>query len=189
MDKKQKAVGFNKSKAKAKARWTSIVSTLVLVVALLSVVGVLAGKNGKALTGSAGPLVKVELSGVVDRDGEKVSLEQAKVVKPNEILHWSVVSKNEGDAEAKEYQAVGKIPVGTVYVTGSEKAEDSALVKFSIDGGSSFAEKPMIEEKQADGSGKRVPAPVESYTQVRFEWTRPLGPNEERVASYKVRVK
>jgi hypothetical protein len=189
MDKKQKTVGFNKSKVKAKVRWTSIVSTLVLTVALLGVVGVLAGKNGNAVTGSAGPLVKIELSGVVDRDGEKVSLEQAKVVKPKEILHWSIVSKNEGDAEAKEYRAVGNIPVGTSYVPGSENAEDSALVKFSIDGGSSFSEKPMIEEKQADGSVKKVPAPADMFTQVRFEWAKPLGSNEERVASYKVRVK
>ncbi len=187
MDKKQKKVGFNKSNARA--RWTSIVSTLVLTVALLGVVGVLAGKDGKSSAGSAGPLVKVNLSGVVDRGGEKMSLEQAKVVKPNEILKWSIVSKNEGNGEAKDYKAVGKIPQGTVYVAGSEDAEDSALVKFSIDGGKSFSKKPMIEEKQADGSMKMVPAPVDMYTEVRFEWAKPLSSNEERVASYKVRVK
>ena len=183
---KQKKSKFNKTKSGK--QFSTLVITIVLAVVFLGTVGVLAGKNGKFSNG-AGPLVKVNLVGSVERNGEKVSLEEAKVVKPDEVLHWTIASKNEGNGEAKDYKAVGKISQGSVYIPGSAKAEDSAVVKFSIDGGNEFSEKPLIKEKQADGSVKQVPAPVEMFTNVRFEWSNPINSNEERLASYDVRVK
>ena len=47
----------------------------------------------------------------------------------------------------------------------------------------------MIDEKQADGTIKKVAAPVSMYTQVRFEWADPLAAGGKMVASYQVRVK
>jgi hypothetical protein len=47
----------------------------------------------------------------------------------------------------------------------------------------------MIEEKQADGSMKRVPAPASMYTEIRYEWADPLAQGGKLSASYKVRVK
>jgi len=47
----------------------------------------------------------------------------------------------------------------------------------------------MIEEKQADGSVKRVPAPVSMYTEIRYEWSDPLAQGGKLSLSYKVRVK
>jgi hypothetical protein len=47
----------------------------------------------------------------------------------------------------------------------------------------------MIEEKQADGTVKQVPAPVSMYTQVRYEWSDPLASGGKVQAAYKVRVK
>jgi hypothetical protein len=47
----------------------------------------------------------------------------------------------------------------------------------------------MVEEKQADGSVKQVPAPVSMYTQVRYEWSDALAGGGKLNASYKVRVK
>ncbi|MGI8669009.1 MAG: hypothetical protein ACR2J3_04075 [Aridibacter sp.] len=183
---KQKKSSFSKNKTGK--QFSTLVITIVLAVVFLGTVGVLAGKNGKFAAG-AGPLVKVNLVGSVERNGEKMTLEEAKVVKPNEILHWTIASKNEGDGEARQYKAVGKISQGTVYVMGSAKADGSAVAKFSIDGGNEFSEKPLTEEKQADGSVKQVPAPVEMFTDVRFEWANPINSNEERNASYDVRVK
>ena len=66
---------------------------------------------------------------------------------------------------------------------------DAAVVTFSLDGGKTFSKQPMIEEKQADGSVKQVPAPVDMYTQVRFEAERPLNAGEKFDAFYSVRVK
>ena len=73
-------------------------------------------------------------------------------------------------------------------MTDSAKAE-GAQTFYSIDGGKSFSAQPMIEEKQADGSVKRVPAPVSMYTEIRYEWSDPLAQGGKLSASYKVRVK
>jgi hypothetical protein len=62
-------------------------------------------------------------------------------------------------------------------------------VTYSIDGGKSFAAQPVIEEKQADGTKKTIPAPASMYTQVRYDWNDPLAAGATLSASYKVRVK
>lgn len=168
--------------------WKNTAAMIALSVALFGVIGVFAAKNGKAVS-STGPLVKINLTGEITRAGEKIPLKEAQTVKPAEILHWTIRSKNEGTGEASEYKAVGKIPAGTVYIAGSAAGEKSPLVKFSIDGGRNFSEKPVLREKQPDGSVKEIPAPVEKFTDVRFEWSNPLAPGEKRDASYRVLVK
>ena len=108
--------------------------------------------------------------------------------KPGEILDWTMTSENQGTGPALEYKTVGHIPRGTEFVPGSPKG-DGAKTVFSIDGGKSFSPQPMIEEKQADGSSKLVPAPASSYTQLRYEWSIPLEPGQKISATYQVRVK
>jgi hypothetical protein len=86
------------------------------------------------------------------------------------------------------YKAVGHIPHGTEFVAGSAKADGASAV-YSIDGGKSYSAQPTIEQKQADGSVKRVPAPLAMYTDIRYEWADPLAQGGKLSASYKVRVK
>jgi len=62
-------------------------------------------------------------------------------------------------------------------------------VTYSIDNGKSFSAQPTIEEKQPDGSTKKVPAPATMYTQLRYEWADPLVQGGKVSASYKVRLK
>jgi uncharacterized repeat protein (TIGR01451 family) len=134
------------------------------------------------------PEVKVELSGSVLRDSNRVSLEKSTVVNPGEVLDWIMSSENNGTAPALNYKAVGHVPRGTEFVAGSAKADGAAAI-YSIDGGKSYSAQPMIEEKQADGSVKRVPAPTSMYTDIRYEWADPLAQGGKLSASYKVRVK
>jgi len=134
------------------------------------------------------PEVKVQLTAMVERDSALVPLEKAAAVKPGEILDWTIASENSGNAAALAYKAVGHIPHGTEFVAGSAKA-DGAKAVYSIDNGKSFSEKPMIDEKQPDGTVKRVTAPLAMYTDVRYEWSDPLAQNGKLSASYKVRVK
>lgn len=140
------------------------------------------------LSNAARPEVKMQLSGSVERDSALVPLDKSTVVNPGEILDWTIVSENSGNAAALGYKAVGHIPQGTSFVSDSAKA-DGAKTFYSIDGGKSFSAQPMIEEKQADGSVKRVPAPVAMYTEIRYEWSDPLAQGGKLSASYKVRVK
>ena len=134
------------------------------------------------------PAVKVMLSGMVERDDAKVPVEKAALVKSGEILDWTITSVNEGNAPANEYQAIGKIPAGTQFVAGSANADGSAAVTFSIDNGKSFSSSPTVDERQADGSVKKVPAPVSMYNQVRYAWSAPLNEGDKLNASYKVRL-
>jgi uncharacterized repeat protein (TIGR01451 family) len=134
------------------------------------------------------PSVKVMLSGVVERDDTKVPVEKASLVKSGETLGWTITSVNEGNAPASDYKAVGKIPAGTQFVAGSANAERSAAIVFSIDNGKSFSSAPTVDERQADGSVKRVPAPVSMYNQIRYEWSAPLNEGDKLNASYKVRL-
>jgi uncharacterized repeat protein (TIGR01451 family) len=139
------------------------------------------------LSNAARPEVKMQLSASVERDSALVPLDKSTVVKPGEILEWTIVSENSGNAAALGYKAVGHIPQGTSFVSDSAKA-DGAKTFYSIDG-KSFSAQPMIEEKQADGSVKRVPAPVAMYTEIRYEWSDPLAQGGKLSASYRVRVK
>jgi uncharacterized repeat protein (TIGR01451 family) len=140
------------------------------------------------LSNAARPEVKMQLSGSVQRDSALVPLDKSTVVKPGEILEWTIVSENSGNAAALGYKAVGHIPPGTSFVADSARA-NGAKTFYSIDSGKSFSAQPMIEEKQADGSVKRVPAPISMYTDIRYEWSDPLAQGGKLTASYRVRVK
>ena len=135
------------------------------------------------------PEIKVTLSGSVARGQELVALDKAGPVHPGDVLDWKITSANEGDGAARQYKTVGHVPQGTSFVAGSATAEYGAQVSYSIDGGKSFAAQPTVEEKQADGTVKRVPAPVSMYTEVRYEWADPLAAGATLNAGYKVRVK
>lgn len=161
---------------------------LALCVVALIGGGALAQRQLKA-AGSGRPEIKVELQGSVERGGASLGLDKVENVKPGEILDWQIVSSNDGTGAARDYKAVGHIPTGTVLVAGSAAGEGGSNVTYSIDGGKTFATQPVIEERQADGTVKRVPAPVSMYTEVRYEWSDALAAGGKLSASYKVRVK
>lgn len=161
----------------------------LILVALGGVGAAFAKKHLTSASVAARPEVKVALSGTVARGEETLSLEKVESVKPGEILQWNIISVNEGSGAAREYKAVGHIPEGTTFVAGSATSEVGSTVTYSIDGGKSFSTQPIIEERQADGSVKRVSAPVSMYTDVRYEWKEELSAGERLNASYKVRVK
>ena len=161
---------------------------LALVVVALVAGGALAQRQLKA-TGGGRPEVKVELSGSVERGGSRLPLDKVENVKPGEILDWQIVSSNDGAGAARDYKAVGHIPAGTTLVAGSAAGEGGSTVTYSIDGGKTYSTQPVVEERQADGTVKKVPAPVSMYTEVRYEWSDALAAGGKLSASYKVRVK
>ncbi|HKS27629.1 MAG TPA: hypothetical protein VJS44_07410 [Pyrinomonadaceae bacterium] len=166
------------------------VTAFIVTCALLIVGGAAVfAKTGAARMFISRPEIKVALSGSVHRGQEELSLEKAQAVGSGEVVSWSIVSQNAGNASALDYRTVGQIPKGTSFVEGSAKADGAAAVTYSIDGGKTFTAKPMIAEKQPDGTMKQVPAPVSMYTQVRYEWADPLAAGGKLTASYQVRVK
>ena len=172
-----------------KTKFGSFIFTAFCLLALGGV-AVFAQRHFMAAAAAVGrPEVKVELAAVVERDNGVIPVDKVKLVTQGEILDWTIKSENSGQAPALGYKAVGRIPAGTSFVAGSAKAEGSATILYSLDGGKLYSATPMIEEKQADGSFKKVAAPVNMYTNVRYEWADPLAPGGHVTASYKVRVK
>ncbi|HEV2880501.1 MAG TPA: hypothetical protein VGX24_04280 [Pyrinomonadaceae bacterium] len=173
--------------------WKKKMNAPVVAALCLLLVGTAAAFAQRQITSarkSAGqPEVKVKLAGSLKRNDESLALDKVSAVHPGEILDWTITSANEGSAPARQYKTIGQIPQGTSFVAGSAVAEYNASVSYSIDGGKNFAAQPMIEEKQADGTTKRMPAPASLYTQVRYEWSDPLAAGSTLSASYKVRVK
>ena len=165
------------------------VAAPLLALCVVVLVGGAAFAQRQLKAASGRPEVKVELAGSVERGGQTLALDKVEHVKPGEILDWQIVSSNEGTGAARDYKAVGHIPAGTVLVAGSASAESGSTVTYSIDGGKTYATQPVIEERQPDGTVKKVPAPVSMYTEVRYEWSDALAPGGKLSASYKVRVK
>lgn len=170
---------------KSKKKLT-VLSMAVLTLMVAGVAGF--AQRHFMLAKAARPEVKVQLAGAVVRDSKLMPLDKSTVVNPGEILDWTINAENSGNAAALEYKTVGHIPRGTEFVAGTAKA-DGAKAVFSIDGGKSYSPQPMIDEKQADGSIKRVPAPTSMYTEIRYEWADPFAQGGKLSASYKVRVK
>jgi len=164
-----------------------------LAIAILALSGMIAfaatnEKIGRALN-ILRPDVKVQISGVVQRADKYFSVEKVKAVNAGEILDWNIRSVNKGNAAAENYRVVGRIPEGTSFVADSAKSSQPSRVTYSIDGGKEFSLKPMMDMKQADGSVKKVPAPVSMYTHLKYEWKAPLAVDEKIDAAYRVRVK
>jgi uncharacterized repeat protein (TIGR01451 family) len=167
-----------------------LMTKLMLAIVALSGLVVFASNNqtvSRALN-IARPDVKVQISGSVQRDDKTVSFDKAESVKAGEILDWNISSVNEGTADAQNYRVVGQISKGTAFV-GTAKGDESPQITYSIDSGKTFSQLPMIDEKQPDGSIKKVVAPISLYTQVMFEWTKPLVSQAKLNATYRVRVK
>ena len=162
---------------------------LLALVAVVLVGGAAFAQRQLKSAAGGRPEVKVELTGTVERAGQRLGLDRVENVKPGEVLDWQIVSSNEGTAEARDYKAVGHIPAGTAFVAGSAAAESGSTVTYSIDGGKTYSTQPVVEERQPDGTVKRVPAPVSMYTEVRYEWADSLAAGGKLSASYKVRVK
>lgn len=142
-----------------------------------------------AAVASDRPLIRLVLAATTERNNKTIPIELAGSVSPGEVVNFTLNSVNEGLAPAREYRAVGQIPPGTTFVANSAPGDNAIQVRYSIDGGQEFSSIPMIDEKQTDGSIKKVAAPVSMYTQVRFEWADALAPGGKLVASYQVRVK
>ncbi len=162
--------------------------TLVFVLSGIVAFAAQNEKVGRALN-ILRPDIKVLISGTVERGSQTLSVEKVEAVKAGEILDWKISSVNEGNASAQNYRVVGQIPKGTVFVADSARSEANGQISYSIDGGKTFSAQPLIEEKQADGSVKRVPAPAAMFTQLRFDFANELAVKSEVNAAYRVRVK
>lgn len=142
---------------------------------------------------AARPDVKLTLQAAVERpDGtatKRVPAEQAGLIGSGETIFWTLSWENRGDAPAHGFKATSPITPGTTLVTGSIKAPEGTEATFSIDGGKTYARVPTVDERQPDGTVKKVPAAAERYDHIRFETVSPLVAGGRAHATYEVRVR
>jgi uncharacterized repeat protein (TIGR01451 family) len=169
-------------------KYMRTIPVVALTLLVLGSAAAFAQRQFMVLRAAGRPEIKVALSGVVERQSVRVPVQEAATVKSGEVMDWTITSTNDGTAAAHDYKAVGVIPPGTEFVAGSATVDGTATVTYSIDHGKSFSQRPTVDEKQPDGSVKKVAAPVSMYTQIRYEWADPLEQGAKRNATYKVRL-
>jgi uncharacterized repeat protein (TIGR01451 family) len=130
---------------------------------------------------------------VVDEKGqEKLDWEKLEgdvTVQPGDILRYSVQTANEGQVAAKNLVITQPVPDQTVYVLDSAYGNDSAQITYSIDGGETFVDKPMVEVTLPDGTVEMQPAPADAYTHVRWGFDKSLEPTVALNLNYQVTVR
>jgi uncharacterized repeat protein (TIGR01451 family) len=173
-------------------RKTAITRAIIFVFCFLMIAGgvtaLASTESGKRMLGLS-PMMKVSLTGTVERNKKLHKVGNKEVVNPGEVIKWNLSSVNEGNADAAGFRTTAKIPEGTVFVAGSATGDSSPNVSYSIDGGKTYSPQPMIEERQNDGSVKEVAAPVSMYSNIQFQWDGSLSAGNKVEAFYQVSVK
>lgn len=104
---------------------------------------------------------------VPGKDGTETFADATKA-KSGEILEYRLVYENGTAGKIGNLQATLPIPTGTVLVPASARPAGAVA---SLDG-KVFAAMPLMQDqKQPDGSVKKVPVPLEKYRSLR--WTVP----------------
>jgi uncharacterized repeat protein (TIGR01451 family) len=116
-------------------------------------------------------------------------MEEGQSVAPGDRILYTVQLLNEGDAAASSPVALGPVPPGTVFLEGTVTSGADISVDYSIDGGKTFSPKPMVVIKAADGSTRTVPAPIDRYTTIRWNWNGSLAAGTQEAVSYQVLVR
>lgn len=155
-----------------------------------------------AQTGSQ-PNVKMQMDAkkliVVEKivDGKKVkseSFEPAKEVFPGDIVQYDLTYWNEGTDSARDLKILGPIPQNTFYLADTATPLPNAEIKYSINGGKTFALPPIkykVKEKDEKGIEKEVEriATPDMYTHIQWNLKKPFAPKEKLTVSYRVKVK
>ena len=95
---------------------------------------------------------------------------------PGDVIRYRLTFTSSRPDSVRNVQFSDPLPTGLHYVAGSAVADrEDVTVEFSIDGGTSWAQQPMLEVV-VDGHKVRRPAPTTMYTNVRWSvqgWLQP----------------
>lgn len=110
------------------------------------------------------------------------------VVQKGTILRFQVVARNTGDRAAEKLVITQPVPKGTIYAIGTA-TEGSAKLSYSIDGGKTFSDNPMVQVTLPDGRTEMKPAPPETYSHLRWTVAKPIAPKNGLEMTYDVSVR
>jgi uncharacterized repeat protein (TIGR01451 family) len=109
------------------------------------------------------------------------------VARPGDVIRYALVFTNVTAGPVRNIQFVDPIPSGMAYVLGSAAADHPVRIEYSVDGGKSYAARPVIA---AVVNGQRVEqaAPREKYTHVRWTVLGSLAPGAHVMAEFRTQV-
>lgn len=123
------------------------------------------------------------------REAEAGTPRSEKDVRPGDRVRYHLVFTNPTPGSIRGVKLEDPIPAGLVLVAGSADADHAdAAVEYSIDGGATYQARPMIDGV-VDGERRRVPAPVEQYTHVRWTVNGALAPGARVSARFDARFR
>jgi uncharacterized repeat protein (TIGR01451 family) len=153
-----------------------------LLAALLVVLAVTAPVAGQ----QAEPLVVAVENLTAAADSARAQRASGEAL-PNDVLRYTLTFTNPEGRELRNVVFTNPIPGGLVLVAGSVNTSAPASVAYSIDGGATYAEQPIVTVTE-NGRTVRRPADPSSYTHIRWTVTADVAPNARVTAEYQVRV-
>jgi uncharacterized repeat protein (TIGR01451 family) len=100
----------------------------------------------------------------------------ANALLPGDVILYRLTFTNITDVQVRNVELKDPVPAGLHYVDGSATADrEDVTITYSIDGGQTFMDRPMIEQV-IDGERVVNPAPPEMYTHIRWlvsDWVQP----------------
>lgn len=155
----------------------------LVILGLLVILASLTIASGAPAASQNSP-VKVELWGEVKRGDETLEVTPKLLVKPGEEIVWKVRVNNQRQSAIANVSAIGAIPPGTRFVPGSAMGDGITSVEYSVDGGKTYSAQPTV----VNSDGKRLPAPVSSYTHVRLFFGAQIASGAVKLATYRTVV-
>jgi uncharacterized repeat protein (TIGR01451 family) len=109
------------------------------------------------------------------------------MARPGDVIAYSLAFTNVTRGTVNNVQFTDPLPSGLMYRIGSARADRPVRIEYSIDGGKSYAARPMVSLMDA---GRRVekPAPAQSYTHIRWTLSGPLESGAQVTAGFQTEV-
>ena len=107
-------------------------------------------------------------------------------VAPGDVVEYRLVFTNITGRPVNNIQFTDPLPEGMHYLQGTAGADrEDVDVEFSLDGGASYSEQPMVEVV-VDGRTEQRPASPEDYTDIRWTVHGDVQPNARVTATFQV---
>jgi uncharacterized repeat protein (TIGR01451 family) len=107
---------------------------------------------------------------------------------PGDTLRYRLSFTNTRAAALRNVRFDNPVPGGLRYVAGSAGASAASRVEFSIDGGQTFNERPLVEIVDDSGARRMISADPASYTHVRWTAPGPVDAGASVVAEFRAAV-
>ena len=108
-------------------------------------------------------------------------------VAAGDVVEYRLVFTNITGRPVDNIQFTDPLPEGMYYLQGTARADrEDVDVEFSLDGGTSYSELPMIEVV-VDGRIEQRPANPENYTDIRWTVHGEVEPDARVAAAFQVR--